>query len=141
MMNFLPIKNKPSYKFLNSRADLKTIGQRLKIYMQHKHIGVNELGRLAATSGGQISHIIYGKNYGIDKMFNILLCQPDLNSKWLLFGNGPMIKDKKADETTAFKKDVDVTSYPTEDLKDELMILQSKHIMLLKNYHKLLKNK
>ena len=118
---------------------LKAIGQRLKTYLKYKRIGVNELGRLSSTSGGQISHIIHGKNYGVDKMLNIFRCQPDLNSKWILLGEGPMMNDKKIEKHIIPEDKSYLAGYDVEDLKDELLALQSKHIKVLEEYNNLLK--
>ena len=78
----------------NKLDSLEVIGNRLFQFMEHKRIGVNELGRMTGTSGAQISNIIHGKKYGIDKMINILQHFREVNVYWLLFGEGEMISDE-----------------------------------------------
>ncbi len=75
-----------------SLAKLKQIGSRLAEYLSTKKIGINELGRMTNTSGAQISFIIQGKKYGVDKFLSILEACPDLNPSWFMYGKGPMLK-------------------------------------------------
>ena len=72
---------------------LEEIGHRLAEFIKLKRIGVNELGRMTGTSGAQISNILKGKKYGIDKLLVILDYFPELNCYWLLNGSGDMIHD------------------------------------------------
>lgn len=76
-------------------------GQRLKAYLDHKGIGVNQLGRMTHTSGSQISNIIAGRNYGVDKLLSVIEVCPDLDVYWLITGSGEMIPKQQPDSAVA----------------------------------------
>jgi len=83
-----------------NKLGLVPTGQRLKAYLEYKHIGVNQLGRMTNTSGAQISNILTGRNYGVEKLFSVLQVCPDLNMIWLLTGSGEMIPGQQGDRTS-----------------------------------------
>lgn len=102
---------------------LKEIGKRLGQYIKLKNIGVNELGRLTQTSGAQISFIIKGKKYGVDKLLIILEVCKDLNPSWLMYGKGTMIIDESARENVA----ISIMQYKnTIRENEELKLLMAK---------------
>jgi hypothetical protein len=70
--------------------ELKEIGQRIAHFFKKHNIGVNQAGRDTGTSGAQISNIINGKTYGVDKLLNIFNAYPSLNKEWVLTGVGEM---------------------------------------------------
>ena len=128
-----------------AREQLKAIGRRLRVYIKTKRVGINELGRKTGTSGGQISFILQGRTYGIEKLLNILACCPELDSEWLLFGKGQMIKENTPNEAKSPKVLVEepqkyAKTRNFDSLRNELALIQKKHIDLLDDYSNLLKN-
>lgn len=75
---------------MNELNPLEGLGERLRAYLKHKGIGVNQAARLVGTSGSQISNILHGKVFGTDKLYSILNTFNDLNIEWLLEGKGEM---------------------------------------------------
>lgn len=71
--------------------DLDIIGKRMAHYLSSINVGTNEAGRRTGTSGSQVSNILNGKNYGVDKLLLIFKTFPDLNPIWLLKGTGDML--------------------------------------------------
>ncbi len=124
-----------------TETPLEGIGKRLRKYLKIKNIGINEIGRLSGTSGGQISFMLQGRRYSIKRLLNIFACCSDLNSDWLLFGKGDMIqavssgKEKEPDEAKKYRQTRHIDS-----LRDELALLQKAHIDLLENHGKLLES-
>lgn len=91
--------------------------------MEKNKIGVNELGRLTNTSGAQISHIIKGKKYGVDKFLNILDIFPQLNPYWLIYGQGEMEFPSEVKSTSTITEAINkMREYQAENetLKGEL---------------------
>ena len=65
---------------------------RLKIYINHTGLSNNRFAEKAGFSGSQLSHMISSqKNFGYDKLIKILNSFPELNSEWLLRGEGSML--------------------------------------------------
>ena len=129
-----------------ARKQLEAIGKRLRVYLKTKGIGINELGRMSGTSGGQISFILQGRTYGIEKLMNIFECCPDLDNDWLLFGEGRMIKenviDRSNNKTKILAEDSEryAKTHNIDSLRNKLALVQKKHIDLLDDYSVLLKN-
>lgn len=66
-----------------------TINQRLKTFISYKGISIREFERVCGLSNGYVSgikHVILP-----EKMANISLHFPDLNTVWLLTGHGEML--------------------------------------------------
>ncbi|HEY0740337.1 MAG TPA: helix-turn-helix transcriptional regulator [Chryseosolibacter sp.] len=82
---------------------LEDIGKRLSTFMEYKNIGINELGRKSKMSGAQIHNIVKGKNYGINKLLNLIKVFPDLDISWLLVGEGTMLKQQQNSNESADK--------------------------------------
>jgi len=66
--------------------EINEISKRLSKYLKDNNIGVNELGRMSQTSGAQVSNIINGKVYGVDKLLKILNIIPSEEANWILTG-------------------------------------------------------
>jgi hypothetical protein len=67
---------------------LKDVGSRLKKYLDHKEITINQMGKMSDNEGTQIYNIINGKKYGIDKFMKLIKQAPDLDLYWLLWNEG-----------------------------------------------------
>lgn len=70
-----------------------TINQRIKTFIKYKGLSVREFERLCNLSNGYVS----GIKYSIlpEKMSNISLQFPDLNTGWLMTGEGEMLKGQE----------------------------------------------
>ena len=86
--------------------NLNKIGHRLKEYLNFKKISANELGRISNLSSSQVSYILSGNNYGVEKLINILNNNKDLNPVWLITGEGEMIvgPDEETDKNDQLAK-------------------------------------
>jgi len=73
-------------------ANLDQIGARFRFYMKIKELGIYELGILTGTSAVLISNIIAGKNYTMDELLKVLSELKDLNSQWVIYGDGNIFK-------------------------------------------------
>jgi len=96
--------------------ELIKVGERIEIYLKYKSIGINHLGRLTDTSGAQVSNIIKGKNFGLDKIYILLKVLPDLAPNWLLFGEGEMLRESNSVKNS----ELDIAKYENERLKKDV---------------------
>ena len=66
--------------------------KRIKQYLDYKGIRVRAFERVIGMSNGSFaSQLKNDKTIGVDKLENILHQYPDINSEWLLKGNGDML--------------------------------------------------
>lgn len=81
-----------------------TVKERLKLYLKQKNINASEFGRTIGVSNAYISSIV--QSIPPDKLQRITLNYPDLNTGWLLTGEGEMLKpslpQKSATEESVF---------------------------------------
>lgn len=77
-------------------ANLEQIGTRLRFYMKMKGMDIFALGEFTNTSAILISNIIAGKNYCMDDLLAVLKNIPNLNSHWVIYGEGNIFKDEQA---------------------------------------------
>jgi len=77
-------------------ANLEQIGTRLRFYMKMKGMDIFALGEFTNTSAILISNIIAGKNYCMDDLLEVLKNIPNLNSHWVIYGEGNIFKDEHA---------------------------------------------
>jgi len=73
------------------------IGKRLSEFAKHKGLTNNKLGSMAGMSSSQISQIIRGANFRVDKLVEITKVHKDLNIVWLLTGQGDMLLNNKSE--------------------------------------------
>jgi hypothetical protein len=116
------------YDDIQVMRDLKKIGKRIQQFMEKYNIGVNELGKITNTSGAQISNILKGKKYGIDKFLSILDAFPRLNAYWVISGQGdmelPAEPKKGAFNLAAVLKELEEQKNVNEKLKKDLKNLK-----------------
>ncbi|MEM6261027.1 MAG: helix-turn-helix transcriptional regulator [Bacteroidota bacterium] len=106
---------------------ITNIGKRLAKFMEQENIGVNELGRMAGTSGTQISNIIHGRKYGVDKLLAIIDALPAINPLWLLRGEGEMMQanvGRSADEVDYLNRLLEEKNSTCQVLQDEVDALK-----------------
>jgi len=65
---------------------------RLKQFIDYKEISNNKFAEKIGVSSAQMSHMINGSKFGIDKLLTIISTFPEINSQWLLTGEGKMLK-------------------------------------------------
>lgn len=68
---------------------------RLKQFIEYKGISNNKFAEEVGISSAQMSHMMNGINFGVDKLLIILSNYTELNSQWLMTGEGEMLKKKE----------------------------------------------
>ena len=68
----------------------KTVKQRLMEFIYFKGISQSRFERLCGMSNGYINNL--KKSLGAEKLQNILKAFPELNTEWILYGEGEMLK-------------------------------------------------
>ncbi len=68
-----------------------TVKERLKFFMQSKHIGQAAFEKAVGLSNGYVNNI--RQSIQPDKIQKIALVYPELNTGWLLTGEGNMLKE------------------------------------------------
>lgn len=105
------------------------IFSRIKKFIDFLEISNNEFGRTIGCSSAQITQMLtHKKNFGIDKLLNIISNYPNLNPNWLLTGEGSMLSDNnyklennsKTEEKTVLSKNDDLLHKMYSDLHNEL---------------------
>ena len=74
------------------KPQLKAIGQRLKLYMERRGLKVATLSHTTNLPEKQIDKIIDGEEYPVKYMVYLLKALQDINGRWLILGNGEMLK-------------------------------------------------
>lgn len=105
------------------------IFSRLKKFIDYLKVSNNEFGRSIGCSSAQTTQMLtHKKNFGIDKLLNIVSAYPRLNPNWLLTGEGPMLKDEQVQEEVSTNT-VD-TSYIYDMYKDYKNMQDSLNIQI-----------
>jgi hypothetical protein len=78
-------------------VDLQQIGKRFRFYTHLKELELDDLEQMTGASREVLSNIISGQNYMLDELVAILKHFPDLNSQWLVYGEGSMFKPMNQD--------------------------------------------
>ena len=68
----------------------KTVKQRLMEFIIYKGISQGKFERLCEMSNGYLNNL--KKTLGAEKLQNVIRAFPELNTEWLLYGEGDMIK-------------------------------------------------
>src|SRR5690606_16734805 len=77
--------------------DLQQIGKRFRFYTHLKEIEMDELISMTGSDEETLSNIISGQNYLLDDLVGIVKHFTDLNSQWLIYGEGSMFKPMDED--------------------------------------------
>lgn len=114
--------------------DFKILGERFSKYLKYKGLGVNKAGSIVGETGGQISNITSGKNFGCDKMYNILNIFKDLDANFLFRGTGEMVVDGNPydEPTNQFAEDLISMQRQLIEYKDREIQSLNKQISELK---------
>lgn len=93
---------------------------RIQLILKSKNLSSSQFADEIQVQRSSISHILSGRNKpSLDFVSKILSSYPELNSDWLLFGKGQMIKQEKA-----------VQKY-TEEIKPDLPAIEKKEEVIL----------
>ena len=81
----------------------KTAKQRLMEFITYKGISQGKFERLCEMSNGYLNNL--KKTLGAEKLQNVIRAFPELNTEWLLYGEGEMIKKT----STTINGDITIT--------------------------------
>ena len=79
--------------------DLQQIGKRFRFYTHLKELEIPEIQKITGSDTQVLENIICGQDYMLDELVAIIKHFPDLNSKWLIYGEGSMFKPMNQDGT------------------------------------------
>lgn len=121
---------------------MSDIFSRIKKFIDFLEISNNEFGRTIGCSSAQITQMLtHKKNFGIDKLLNIISNYPNLNPVWLLTGEGSMLKNESSSTSASFpegtqnKKKNSDTSLENGDLLYKMYIDIQKKDAEIKELH------
>ncbi|WP_187262828.1 hypothetical protein [Pontibacter beigongshangensis] len=72
--------------------DLQQIGKRFRFYTHLKELEIPQIQKITGSDTQVLENIICGQDYLLDELVAIIKHFPDLNSKWLIYGEGGMFK-------------------------------------------------
>lgn len=117
------------------------IFSRLKEFIDYLRVSNNEFGRSIGCSSAQTTQMLtHKKNFGIDKLLNIVSIYPQLNPNWLLTGEGPMLKDEQIEDkvvtnaTNTSNAQIANTSTATQTANKSMDIPSDNNALLYKMY-------
>jgi hypothetical protein len=100
----------------------KTIKGRLELFINHLGISKNTFTKAVGLGQGGFSKIVRGnEGFGVNKLLNILNTYPELNERWLLFGEGEMINSPESIE----KKKQPLTPFTETSARPVLVTVDS----------------
>ncbi|WP_114777588.1 helix-turn-helix domain-containing protein [Botryobacter ruber] len=85
--------------------DLQQIGKRFKFYTNLKELTIDELQKITGTDRKCLENIMCGQNFLLDELVAIVKHFPDLNTQWLIYGEGSMFKPDSEAAKAHLKKD------------------------------------
>lgn len=80
-------------------VDLQQIGKRFRFYTNLKELDMEQLKSMTGSDETTLSNIICGQNYALDELVAIVKHFEDLNTQWLIYGEGSMFKPMDEDGT------------------------------------------
>ncbi|MFC6996664.1 hypothetical protein [Rufibacter roseus] len=78
--------------------NLQQISARLKFYMRIKELDVYQLSVLTQTEPALVGCIVQGEEYSMDDLLALLKQLPDLNSRWVIYGEGNVFKSSEQNQ-------------------------------------------
>jgi transcriptional regulator with XRE-family HTH domain len=109
-----------------------TIGERFALILKKKGITQKSFSKRAKYSEQAISKLIKGQTQSpkADLIAQLTVMFPDVNLRWLLIGEGEMLKEgmSVADETQQILDDLQIEN---SKLRNDLLLAQGKIIELL----------
>jgi hypothetical protein len=88
--------------------NLQQISARLTFYMRIKELDKYQLSVLTQTPPALVGCILHGEEYNMDELLAFLKQLPDLNSRWVIYGEGNVFKSEDhtlANGNDTLKKD------------------------------------
>ncbi|SIT89686.1 hypothetical protein [Pontibacter indicus] len=79
--------------------DIQQIGKRFRFYTSIKELEMPQLLEMTGSNETVLSNILCGKNYLLDELVAIVKNFQDLNTQWLIYGEGSMFKPMDEDGT------------------------------------------
>lgn len=117
----------------------QTVKERLKVFINHKGLSVNNFEKICSLSQGFVKNI--GKTIGTDSIGKILHKFPDLSQNWLINGYGEMIKPEielGEDGKPYIKKEEVKDRRTVDELKNEIRVLNDRVGSLIDQNKKLI---
>ncbi len=74
--------------------NLQQISARLTFYMRIKELDKYQLSVLTQTQPALVGCILQGEEYSMDELLAFLKQLPDLNSRWVIYGEGNVFKSE-----------------------------------------------
>jgi hypothetical protein len=74
--------------------NLQQTSARLNFYMRIKELDVYQLSVLTQTPPETVGCILQGEDYCMDDLVALLKQLPDLNSRWVIYGEGNVFKSE-----------------------------------------------
>ena len=74
--------------------DLQQIGKRFRFYTHLNEYEMEDLKNMTGSDETTLNNILNGRNIVLDELVAIVKHFPDLNSRWLIYGEGSMFKPK-----------------------------------------------
>ncbi|WP_205504222.1 hypothetical protein [Rufibacter psychrotolerans] len=74
--------------------NLQQTSARLNFYMRIKELDVYQLSVLTKTPPETVGCILQGEDYCMDDLVDLLKQLPDLNSRWVIYGEGNVFKSE-----------------------------------------------
>ncbi|GAA4308396.1 hypothetical protein [Nibribacter koreensis] len=93
--------------------NLQQISARLNFYMRIKELDVYQLSVMTQTPPAMVGCIVQGEEYCMDDLLAFLKQLPDLNSRWVIYGEGNVFKGEGDAHPEAHLKK-DRTAYLSE---------------------------
>ncbi|MBX0333795.1 hypothetical protein K3G39_11160 [Pontibacter sp. HSC-14F20] len=79
--------------------DIQQIGKRFRFYTSIKELEMPQLLEMTGSDEAVLANILSGKNYLLDELVAIVKNFQDLNTQWLIYGEGSMFKPMDEDGT------------------------------------------
>jgi transcriptional regulator with XRE-family HTH domain len=78
---------------------------RIQLILKSKNLSSSQFADEIQVQRSSVSHILTGRNKpSLDFVSKILTSYPEINSDWLLFGKGQMIKNKEIDKISKIEE-------------------------------------
>ena len=88
---------------------------RIQLILKSKNLSPSQFADEIQVQRSSISHILSGRNKpSLDFIMKILSTYPEVNSDWLIFGKGQMVKLEKSDQKN------------TEEIKPNILPIEKK---------------
>lgn len=106
--------------------NLQQISARLNFYMRIKELDVYQLSVLTATEPALVGCIVKGEEYMMDDLLAFLKKLPDLNSRWVIYGEGNVFKTSEQNQNPeeGLKKDRAAYLAEMQQLLQELEMIE-----------------